>query len=190
MRSTETQLEKSRSFIGFQYSDLHEVPNPQLVQKSVELPLGKSISKSHSQGSVTTNATCCTTTVNRKDGRRSLQIFSVQKDLRQPRASPFPKVEVSNWKCRGPFTYCFPNRDADADDDGDGGYGSKDQLPYMDPLSSDSPSATCASTGSGSAGGVVGVTATPYRHAGNGSNTEQQHADANLCGVGFDSRIA
>ncbi|XP_072115810.1 uncharacterized protein, partial [Mobula birostris] len=189
MRSAETQLEKSRSSIGFQYSDLLEVPNPQLVQKRVELPLGESISECHSQGSVTTNSSCSSTTANRKESRRPSQIFSVQKDLRQPRQLPFLKVEMSNWKCHGPFTYCFLNKDVDADDDGDGGYSSKDQLTYFDqaPQYPSSSTETCTTSRPAIAGRDVGLTAAPYGES--GSNKEPQLNGASLGEVELDRKI-
>ncbi|XP_062907073.1 FERM and PDZ domain-containing protein 4 isoform X3 [Mobula hypostoma] len=189
MRSAETQLEKSRSSIGFQYSDLLEVPNPQLVQKRVELPLGESISECHSQGSVTTNSSCSSTAANRKESRRPSQIFSVQKDLRQPRQLPFLKVEMSNWKCHGPFTYCFLNKDVDADDDGDGGYSSKDQLTYFNqaPQYPSSSTETCTTSRPAIAGRDVGLTAAPSGES--GSNKEPQLNGASLGEVELDSKI-
>uniref|UniRef100_UPI00398ECB97 FERM and PDZ domain-containing protein 4-like isoform X2 n=1 Tax=Pristiophorus japonicus TaxID=55135 RepID=UPI00398ECB97 len=191
MGSVETRLEKSKSSIGFQYSDLPEIPNPQPVQKRIELPLGERLSKSHSQESVTTNSSCCSTTADGKESRRSSQIFSVHKDFRHLRPMPFPKVETSNWKCHGPFTYCFLNKDNDADDDDDG-YGSKGQLAYLDqnrPFSSSSQ-AFGTSSSTANAGKAVGPTVAPRRETGSNSGKEQEHTGVILNDMAFDSRIA
>ncbi|XP_038658368.1 FERM and PDZ domain-containing protein 4 isoform X6 [Scyliorhinus canicula] len=189
MGNVETLLEKSKTSIGFQYCDLPEITDPQPVQKRVELPLGDRLSKSHSQGSVTTNASCCSTTGDGKKSLRSLEIFSVQKDFRHIKPLPFPKVEMSNWKCHGPFTYCFLNKDIDAEDDDDG-YGSKGQLSCFDQnhLFSSSTQAFCTSPSTANAWKAVQPTVGPCRKAGSSKGKEEEHTDTN--GMTFDSRIA
>uniref|UniRef100_A0A4W3I3W6 FERM and PDZ domain-containing protein 4 n=1 Tax=Callorhinchus milii TaxID=7868 RepID=A0A4W3I3W6_CALMI len=187
-RSVETFLEKSRSSAAFRYTDLSDVPNPKPIQKRMELPLGKRLSKSHSQGSVITSSSCCSTATDSKEIRRSSQIFSVQKDFRPIKPLPFPKVETSNWKCHGPFTYCFLNKDTDVDDEDDG-YGKKDQLShlYQNQVLSNSSQVICASLGTDSASKVI----QPNVAAGKtGSNIEQQHTDVNFKDMSFKSKIA
>ncbi|XP_041066563.1 FERM and PDZ domain-containing protein 4 isoform X2 [Carcharodon carcharias] len=184
MGNVETLLEKSKTSIGFQYSDLPDIADPQPVQKRVELPLGDRLSKSHSHGSVTTNSSCCSTIGDRKESRRSLEIFSVQKDFRHIKPLPFPKAETSNWKCHGPFTYCFLNKDIDDEDDG---YGSKGQLSCLDQshLFSSSSQAFCTFS---SAVNAWRPTVGSCRETGCNSGKEEEHADTNE--VAFDSRIA
>ncbi|XP_078416062.1 FERM and PDZ domain-containing protein 4-like isoform X3 [Cetorhinus maximus] len=184
MGNVETLLEKSKTSIGFQYSDLPEIADPQPVQKRVELPLGDRLSKSHSHGSVTTNSSCCSTIGDRKESRRSLEIFSVQKDFRHIKLLPFPKAETSNWKCHGPFTYCFLNKDIDDEDDG---YGSKGQLSCLDQshLFSSSSQVFCTFS---SAVNAWRPTVGSCRETSCNSGKEEEHADTNE--VAFDSRIA
>ncbi|XP_078088099.1 FERM and PDZ domain-containing protein 4-like [Mustelus asterias] len=187
MGNVETLFEKSKTSIGFQYSDLPEIADPQPVQKRVELPLGDRLSKSHSQGSVTTNILCCSTPGDGKESRRSLEIFSVQKDFRHIKPLPFPKVEMSNWKCHGPFTYCFLNKDIDDEDDG---YGSKGQLSCLDQnhLFSSSSQAFCTSSSTATAWKAVQPMVGPCREAGSSKDKEEEHKDTNE--MAFDSRIA
>ncbi|XP_072370187.1 FERM and PDZ domain-containing protein 4 isoform X6 [Scyliorhinus torazame] len=189
MGNVETLLEKSKTSIGFQYCDLPEITDPQPVQKRVELPLGDRLSKSHSQGSVTTNVSCCSTTEDGKESLRSLEIFSVQKDFRHIKPLPFPKVEMSNWKCHGPFTYCFLNKDIDAEDEDDG-YGSKGQLSCLDQnhLFSSSTQAFCTSPSPANAWKAVQPTVGPCRKAGSSKGKEEEHTETN--DMTFDSRIA
>ncbi|XP_053311013.1 FERM and PDZ domain-containing protein 4 [Spea bombifrons] len=83
---------------------------PFKTEKRVELPLGKKISKSRSHSSV--NAVC-----ESKDDKRSSAIGPMQKVQKQSRSLPLLKLDASNWRCRGPFSYCFQNRGDNADDD-------------------------------------------------------------------------
>ncbi|XP_043556542.1 FERM and PDZ domain-containing protein 4 isoform X9 [Chiloscyllium plagiosum] len=191
MGNVETLIEKSKTFIGFQYSDLPEISDPHPVQKRVELPLGERLSKSHSQGSVRINSSCCSITADGKDSRRSMEILSVQKDFRHIKPLPFPKVEMSNWKCRGPFTYCFLNKDNDAEeDDDDDGYGSKGQLSCLDQnhLFSSPSQAFCTSSNSAGARKALGLTVEPCRVTGGYNGNEEEHTDTN--DMAFAGRIA
>ncbi|GCC22116.1 hypothetical protein chiPu_0000501 [Chiloscyllium punctatum] len=191
MGNVETLVGKSKTFIGFQYSDLPEISDPHPVQKRVELPLGERLSKSHSQGSVRINTSCCSIAADGKDSRRSMEILSVQKDFRHIKPLPFPKVEMSNWKCRGPFTYCFLNKDNDAEeDDDDDGYGSKGQLSCLDQnhLFSSPSQAFCMSSNSASARKALGLSVEPCRVTGGNNGNEEEHTDTN--DMAFAGRIA
>nr|XP_033804778.1 FERM and PDZ domain-containing protein 4 isoform X2 [Geotrypetes seraphini] len=91
-------------------------------EKRVELPLGKKISKSYSQGSV--NLSC-----EGKNNKRSSAI-PMQKSSKQYKTLPLLKLDTSNWRCRGPFSYCFLNKrndgdEDDEDDEGEDGNGRK-----------------------------------------------------------------
>ncbi|CAH2223128.1 FERM and PDZ domain-containing 4, partial [Pelobates cultripes] len=80
-------------------------------EKKIELPLGKKLSKSCSHSSV--NSIC-----ESKENKMSA-IGPMQKVQKQSRSLPLLKIDASNWRCRGPFSYCFQNRGNDADDDDD-----------------------------------------------------------------------
>ncbi|KAG9492424.1 hypothetical protein GDO78_000758 [Eleutherodactylus coqui] len=81
-------------------------------EKRLELPLGKKISKSCSHSSVNSLSES-------KDNKRSTSTGSMQKVQKQSRSLPLLKLDASNWKCRGPFSYCFQNRGKNADDEED-----------------------------------------------------------------------
>ncbi|KAM8977298.1 FERM and PDZ domain-containing protein 4 [Pelodytes ibericus] len=85
---------------------------PLKTEKRIELPLGKKISKSCSHSSV--NSICVS-----KENKRSTGIGSMQKVPKQSRSLPLLKLDASNWRCRGPFSYCFQNKGNNADDDDD-----------------------------------------------------------------------
>lgn len=85
---------------------------PPRSEKRLELPLGKKISKSCSHSSVNSLSES-------KDNKRSTSTGSMQKVQKQSRSLPLLKLDASNWRCRGPFSYCFQNRGKNADDEED-----------------------------------------------------------------------
>lgn len=83
--------------------------------RSVELSLGKKLSKSYSQS-------CVYVSTDRKDSKRCSGTSTSQKDSKQCRTLPLRKLDTSAWRCRGPFSYCFLSRgnyDNDDEDDQD-----------------------------------------------------------------------
>ncbi|XP_061220411.1 FERM and PDZ domain-containing protein 4 isoform X4 [Neopsephotus bourkii] len=80
--------------------------------RSVELSLGKMLSKSYSQS-------CVYVSTDRKDSKRCLGTGTSQKDSKQCRTLPLRKLDTSAWRCRGPFSYCFLSRGNDDNDDED-----------------------------------------------------------------------
>ncbi|XP_044142216.1 FERM and PDZ domain-containing protein 4 isoform X1 [Bufo gargarizans] len=85
---------------------------PSKSEKRLELPLGKKIAKSCSHSSVNSLSES-------KDNKRSSSTGSMQKVQKQSRSLPLLKIDASNWRCRGPFSYCFQNRGKNADDEDD-----------------------------------------------------------------------
>ncbi|KAM6285745.1 FERM and PDZ domain-containing protein 4 isoform 3-T3 [Spheniscus humboldti] len=83
-------------------------------ERSVELPLGKKLSKSYSQS-------CVYVSTDRKDSKRCLGTGTGQKDSKQCRTLPLRKLDTSAWRCRGPFSYCFLSRGNDDNNDEDDG---------------------------------------------------------------------
>ncbi|KAM3935447.1 FERM and PDZ domain-containing protein 4 isoform 3-T3 [Leptodactylus fuscus] len=83
---------------------------PSRSEKKIELPLGKKISKSCSHSSVNSLSES-------KDNKRSTSTGSMQKVQKQSRSLPLLKIDASNWRCRGPFSYCFQNRGKNGDDE-------------------------------------------------------------------------
>ncbi|XP_069495831.1 FERM and PDZ domain-containing protein 4 isoform X2 [Ambystoma mexicanum] len=81
-------------------------------EKRIELPLGKKLSKSVSQGSV--NSSC-----ESKESTRSSLNSPMSKEPKQFRTLPLLKLDASNWKCRGPFSYCFLNKASKCDEEED-----------------------------------------------------------------------
>ncbi|KAM4046721.1 FERM and PDZ domain-containing protein 4 isoform 1-T1 [Anomaloglossus baeobatrachus] len=83
---------------------------PSRSEKRLELPLGKKISKSCSHSSVNSLS-------EGKDSKRSTSAGSMQKVQKQSRSLPLLKIDASNWRCRGPFSYCFQNRGKNDDEE-------------------------------------------------------------------------
>ncbi|XP_077469293.1 FERM and PDZ domain-containing protein 4-like isoform X2 [Stigmatopora argus] len=90
-------------------------PSPSAPQpgetKVQRRPARKRLSKSYSQGSVSSHTTCWSSGV---DCRRASVAFPVQKD-KQPKGSQ--KLDTSPWRCNGPFSYCFFKRKSEGEDD-------------------------------------------------------------------------
>ncbi|XP_041438285.1 FERM and PDZ domain-containing protein 4 isoform X2 [Xenopus laevis] len=69
-------------------------------EKQVEIPLVRKISKSCSQSSMNSIS----------ESKKFTATGSIQKVQKQSRTLPLLKLDASNWRCRGPFSYCFQNR--------------------------------------------------------------------------------
>ncbi|XP_072270491.1 FERM and PDZ domain-containing protein 4 isoform X3 [Pyxicephalus adspersus] len=85
---------------------------PSRSEKRFELPMGKKLSKSSSHSSVNTISES-------RDGKRSGTAGSMQKVQKQSRSLPLLKLDASNWRCRGPFSYCFQNKGNNGDEEED-----------------------------------------------------------------------
>ncbi|XP_068124461.1 FERM and PDZ domain-containing protein 4 isoform X3 [Hyperolius riggenbachi] len=81
-------------------------------EKRFELPMGKRLSKSCSHSSVNSIS-------ENKDSKRSATSGSIQKVQKQSRSLPLLKLDASNWRCRGPFSYCFQNRKSNGEEEED-----------------------------------------------------------------------
>lgn len=77
-------------------------------------PTRKRLSKSYSQGSVSSNTTCWSTS-SRADNRRASVAFPLQKDSKHLKGSQ--KLDTSPWRCNGPFSYCFFKRKSEGEED-------------------------------------------------------------------------
>lgn len=78
-------------------------------EKRAELPLGKKLTKSVSQSSMHFSS----------EGKFHKRSPVAQKDSKLYKTLPLRKLEGSNWRCRGPFSYCFLNRGQEEDGDED-----------------------------------------------------------------------
>lgn len=76
-------------------------------------PTRKRLSKSYSQGSVSSHT--CWSTGNRMDSRRASVAFPLQKDAKHMKGSQ--KLDTSPWRCNGPFSYCFFKRKTEGEED-------------------------------------------------------------------------
>ncbi|XP_035983871.1 FERM and PDZ domain-containing protein 4 isoform X2 [Fundulus heteroclitus] len=74
----------------------------------------KRLSKSYSQGSVSSHATCWSTGSG-VDSRRASVAFPLHKDSKHTKGSQ--KLDTSPWRCNGPFSYCFFKRKTEGEDD-------------------------------------------------------------------------
>lgn len=77
-------------------------------------PTRKRLSKSYSQGSVSSHTTCWSTG-SRVDSRRASVAFPLQKDSKHTKGSQ--KLDTSPWRCNGPFSYCFFKRKSEGEED-------------------------------------------------------------------------
>ncbi|KAF6728545.1 FERM and PDZ domain-containing protein 3 [Oryzias melastigma] len=74
----------------------------------------KRLSKSYSQGSVSSHTTCWSTGSG-VDSRRASVAFPLQKDSKHMKGSQ--KLDTSPWRCNGPFSYCFFKRKSEGEED-------------------------------------------------------------------------
>ncbi|XP_057676840.1 FERM and PDZ domain-containing protein 4-like isoform X1 [Corythoichthys intestinalis] len=81
--------------------------------KAQRRPTRKRLSKSYSQGSVSSHATCWSSGTG-VDSRRASVAFPLQKE-KQMKGSQ--KLDTSPWRCNGPFSYCFFKRKSEGEDD-------------------------------------------------------------------------
>ncbi|XP_078513998.1 FERM and PDZ domain-containing protein 4 isoform X2 [Lissotriton helveticus] len=108
----DTDTERKKMAISLKCLDVTEADSS-TFEKRTELPLGKKISKSYSQGSM--NSSCESS----KESKRSSLCSPVSKESKQFRTLPLRKPDASNWRCRGPFSYCFLKTANNCDDDED-----------------------------------------------------------------------
>ncbi|XP_028583529.2 FERM and PDZ domain-containing protein 4 isoform X2 [Podarcis muralis] len=109
--SLETFLGKKKAPVSVLCTDIAEAGGSTKSEKRGELPLGKTLSKSYSQSSVNVSSV---------GSRRSPVLNAIRKESKQYRTLPLRKLDASNWKCRGPFSYCFLARgNAEEDEDED-----------------------------------------------------------------------
>ncbi|XP_015283175.1 PREDICTED: FERM and PDZ domain-containing protein 4 [Gekko japonicus] len=109
--------EKKKATVSLICMDIGEA-NKSKLEKRGQLPLDKMLSKSYSQSSVNVSMS----------SKRSSDLNTIQKDSRQYRTLPLPKLDASNWKCRGPFSSCFLKRATAEDDDDDDEHKDSTQL--------------------------------------------------------------
>ncbi|XP_058473574.1 FERM and PDZ domain-containing protein 4-like isoform X1 [Solea solea] len=76
-------------------------------------PTRKRLSKSYSQGSVSSHTTCWST--GSTLDRRASVAFPLQKDTKHMKGSQ--KLDTSPWRCNGPFSYCFFKRKTEGEED-------------------------------------------------------------------------
>lgn len=90
-------------------------PVPQQGDTKVQRrPTRKRLSKSYSQGSVSSHTTCWSAG-SRVDSRRASVAFPLQKDGKHMKGSQ--KLDTSPWRCNGPFSYCFFKRKSEGEED-------------------------------------------------------------------------
>ncbi|KAK5616471.1 hypothetical protein CRENBAI_010650, partial [Crenichthys baileyi] len=89
-------------------------PMSQQSDTKVRRQARKRLSKSYSQGSVSSHATCWSTGSG-VDSRRASVAFPLQKHSKHMKGSQ--KLDTSPWRCNGPFSYCFFKRKTEGEDD-------------------------------------------------------------------------
>ncbi|XP_012585782.1 PREDICTED: FERM and PDZ domain-containing protein 4 isoform X2 [Condylura cristata] len=111
-RGLEAFREKSKSALTLKCPGVTEAQEVS-SERRAELPLGKKLTKSFSQSSMHFSP----------EGKVHKRSPVAHKDSKLYRTLPLRKLEGSNWRCRGPFSYCFLNRgqDEDGDEDEEGG---------------------------------------------------------------------
>ncbi|XP_010007090.1 PREDICTED: FERM and PDZ domain-containing protein 4 [Chaetura pelagica] len=107
----EVLFEKKAAAASLRCQDITRRDEPKL-EREVELPLGKKLSKSYSQS-------CVYVSTDKKESKRCSGTGASQKDPKQCRTLALRKLDTSSWRCRGPFSYCFLSRGNDDNDDED-----------------------------------------------------------------------
>ncbi|XP_071069027.1 FERM and PDZ domain-containing protein 4 isoform X3 [Dasypus novemcinctus] len=104
----ETFRERTKGAVSFKCPGITEAQEAS-SERQAELPLGKKLTKSFSQSSMPFSP----------EGKVHRRSPVDHKDSKLYRTLPLRKLEGSNWRCRGPFSYCFLNRGQDEDGDED-----------------------------------------------------------------------
>lgn len=90
-------------------------------EKRRELSLGKILSKSYSQASLNVGPS----------SKRFSILHTIQKDSKQYRTWSLQKLDTSNWKWHGPFSYCFLKKRNIKNDDDEGEHKSRTRLSHL-----------------------------------------------------------
>ncbi|XP_020936281.1 FERM and PDZ domain-containing protein 4 isoform X3 [Sus scrofa] len=106
--SLETFRERSKGAVSLNCPGIREAQEAS-SERRAELPLGKKLTKSCSQSSMHFSS----------EGKVQKRSPVAHKDSKLYRTLPLRKLEGSNWRCRGPFSYCFLNRGQDEDGEED-----------------------------------------------------------------------
>lgn len=101
-------LRETKGAVSFKCPGITEAQEA-CSERRAELPLGKKLTKSFSQSSMHFSS----------EGKAPKRSPVAHKDSKLYRTLPLWKLEGSNWRCRGPFSYCFLNRGQDEDGDED-----------------------------------------------------------------------
>ncbi|KAF7653985.1 hypothetical protein LDENG_00076070 [Lucifuga dentata] len=89
-------------------------PAAQSETKVQRRPSRKRLSKSYSQGSMSSQAMCWSAG-SRVDSRRASVAFPLYKDTKHIKGSQ--KLENNPWRCNGPFSYCFFKHKSEGEED-------------------------------------------------------------------------
>ncbi|XP_060148284.1 FERM and PDZ domain-containing protein 4 isoform X7 [Globicephala melas] len=106
--SLETFRERSKGAVSLKCPGITEAQEAS-SERHAELPLGKKLTKSFSQSSMHFSS----------EGIVHKRSPAAHKNSKLYRTLPLRKLEGSNWRCRGPFSYCFLNGGQDEDGDED-----------------------------------------------------------------------
>ncbi|XP_036030206.1 FERM and PDZ domain-containing protein 4 isoform X5 [Onychomys torridus] len=104
----ETFQERTKGAVSLKYPGITEAQEAS-SERQAELPLGKKLTKSFSQSSMHFIS----------EGKFHKRSPVSHKDSKLYRTLPLRKLESSNWRCRGPFSYCFLNQGQDEEGDED-----------------------------------------------------------------------
>ncbi|XP_067422238.1 FERM and PDZ domain-containing protein 4 [Emydura macquarii macquarii] len=182
-RGIEMLLEKKKAAVSLKCLDI-AARDDSKSEKRVELPLGKKLSKSYSQSSMDVSTDI-------KDNKRSSVTISMQKDSKQYRILPLRKPDASNWRCHGPFSYCFLSRGNDNEDDEDDGDNNQLSCLYEPQIPCELPEPANQSFSIESEKKAVESPEQIINSTQDKSNAEGQggQTDMNLSDVSFDAQI-
>ncbi|XP_017364295.1 FERM and PDZ domain-containing protein 4 isoform X1 [Cebus imitator] len=100
----ETFRERTKGAVSLKCPGITEAQEAS-SERRAELPLGRKLTKSFSQSLMHLSS----------EGRFHKRSPVALKDSKLYRTLPLRKLDGSNWRCRGPFSYCFLNRGQDED---------------------------------------------------------------------------
>lgn len=101
--------ERSKGTVSVKCPGVTEEEQEATSERRAELPLGKKLTKSFSQSSMHFSS----------DGKVHKGPPGANKDSKLYKTLPLRKLEGSNWRCRGPFSYCFLNRGQEEEEEED-----------------------------------------------------------------------
>ncbi|KAH0624692.1 hypothetical protein JD844_032401 [Phrynosoma platyrhinos] len=180
---TEMFLDKEKALVSVICTDSIKADGSKSEKKG-KLPQGKMLSKSYSQSSMNVNM----------GSKRSSILNTIQKESKQYRTLPLRKLDASNWKCHGPFSYCFLKTGDAEDEDNEVEHRDNTQISCLYRLKTQHPIAELSIQSSSAECETKGIEVPGSEekspHPKSSLQEEDGKDDVNLSEMSFDAQIA